>query len=111
MADSTYAYKWERGGRRGPRRTKTTRSLWKHRGKRALEPEEGGYRALFLGSDGAAWSMQTVTWPIGEGKEGEKEQKTRFLRKEPNECMACPVSVKQRFNTAAFSSRPPPGRS
>lgn len=69
MADSTYAYKWERGGRRGPRRTKTTRSLWKHRGKRALEPEEGGYRALFLGSDGAAWSMQTVTWPIGEGKE------------------------------------------
>lgn len=49
--------------------------------------------------------------PSGRERRREKEQKTRFLRKEPNECMACPVSVKQRFNTAAFSSRPPPGRS
>lgn len=40
-----------------------------------------------------------------------REQKSSFLRKESNECMACPVSVKQRFNIAAFSSKPPPGRS
>lgn len=46
-----------------------------------------------------------------EGGRREGEQKTSFLRKESNECMACPVSVKPRFNIAAFSSKPPPGRS
>lgn len=112
MADSIYAYKWE-GRKTGPRRTKkkTTRSLWKRRGKQALEPEEGGYRALFLGSDALRGRCKLLRDPSGRERRREKEQKTSFLRKEPNECMACPVSVKQRFNTAAFSSRPPPGHS
>ena len=47
-------------GKEGGQANKTTRSLWKRRGKQALEPEEGGYRTLFWGRDGAAWSMQTV---------------------------------------------------
>lgn len=60
MADSVFMLINGEGRKTGPRRTETTRSLRKRRGKRAVEPEEGGYRALFLGSDGAAWSMQTV---------------------------------------------------
>lgn len=47
----------------------------------------------------------------GEARGEGGEQKTSFLRKGSNERMACPVSVEQGFNTAAFSSRPPPGRS
>lgn len=61
-----YAYKREEGGGRA-QANQTTRSLWKNgvstakrRGKQALEPEEGGYQALFLGRDGAAWSMQVM---------------------------------------------------
>lgn len=45
------------------------------------------------------------------GKGRGREQKTSFLRKEPNECTACLVSMKQRFSIAAFSSKPPPGHS
>lgn len=43
----------------------------------------------------------------GQGQGAENE----FLRKEPNERRACPAGAKQRSNTAAFSSKPPPGRS
>lgn len=41
-------------GKEGGQANKTTQSLWKRRGKQASEPEEGGYRTLFWGRDGAA---------------------------------------------------------
>lgn len=67
--------------------------------------------ALFSGRDGAVQVDEASCVTCREGRDEGREQKTSFLRKESNECMACPVSVKQRFNIAAFSSKPPPGRS
>lgn len=66
----------------GGQANKTTRSLWKRRGKQALEPEEGGYRTLFWGGKMALRGRCKRLCDLsGRERKREKEQKTSFLKK------------------------------
>lgn len=109
-----YAYKWG-GEEDGSRRTKHTVSTETSRvstaecgGKQASEPEKGVYRALFSGGCAVRSADDAGCDLRGDEGEGAEDE---FSKKGSTECMACPVSTKQRFNIAAFSSKPPPGRS
>lgn len=93
VADSICAYEWE-GGRRGQANKNPTRSLWKQTSWEVGLGARGGWLSGFI--LGERWRCMvdancyvTHRGGRGEGKGAENE----FLRKEPNECMACPVSV------------------